>query len=96
MSKQRRFNKRKTVLIDLAIAVVASSTVPLTGNALTAEPLVNAKVNPTIKSLNNVNATSEQTSLNIQWVGSDFNAGKNANNGKEKETPRPIKINLNK
>lgn len=92
MSKQRRFNKRKDVLKGLAIAVVTSGTVPLTSASESTHLPANANASPVVKSIKSVNSKVEKTSTQV--FGTDFNAGKSANNGKKKEKPRSIRLNL--
>lgn len=90
MTKQKRFTKRNKVLTGLAIATVTSTTVPLVvAEEVSDVSLESTKVqlSPSIKSIQ-----SKAGKNYIQIWGSDFNAGKNANNGKPKEKPKPIVI----
>lgn len=90
MTIPKRFAKRNKVLKGLAIATVASTTMPLVvaeeGKDIS---LDTTKIQP---SLSIKSIQSEAGKNYIQIWGSDFNAGKNANNGKPKEKPKPIVI----
>lgn len=92
MAVNKRFSKRNAALKGLAIAAVTAATVPIVNaeeaSELSAESILNTQVSPTIKSITLKKVESEKS--HTQAHGSDFNAGKNANNGgwaREKSKP---------